>query len=267
MKIALAQINIAWENSEENLNKCEKFIKEASEHKAELIVFPEMALTGFTMNINNLKLKEEVIINWAKKQAFENNINIALGYGIKCGEKGKNKFCIVSSKNTVLGTYTKLHPFSYSGENEKFYKGNEIISCNVEGVNITPFICYDLRFPEIFQAASKKSQIIIVIASWPREREEHWITLLKARAIENQCFVIGVNRVGEGDGIKYSGASLIFDPLGRSLNEKSSEEGLIIKDLDLSLIKEIREKINIKKDRREKLYKESEVKLYENRLE
>ncbi|MCI6191042.1 MAG: carbon-nitrogen family hydrolase, partial [Clostridium sp.] len=142
-----------------------------------------------------------------------------------------------------------------------------IISCKVGEASITPFICYDLRFPEIFQIASKKSEIIIVIASWPKEREEHWVTLLKARAIENQCFIIGVNRVGEGDGLEYSGASLIFDPLGNSLNEKINKEELIIKDINLSSIKEVREKINIKRDRREKLYKESEVKLYENRLE
>jgi len=267
MKIALAQINIAWENPKENLIKCENFIKNASEKKADLIIFPEMALTGFTMNINSLKLKEEFILEWAKRKAFENNINISLGYGIKCGEKGKNKFCVVSPKNTILGLYTKIHPFSYSKEDEKYYKGNEIISCKVGEASITPFICYDLRFPEIFQIASKKSEIIIVIASWPKEREEHWVTLLKARAIENQCFIIGVNRVGEGDGLEYSGASLIFDPLGNSLNEKINKEELIIKDINLSSIKEVREKINIKRDRREKLYKESEVKLYENRLE
>lgn len=267
MKVALAQINIAWENPKENLIKCEKFIKEASEKKADLIIFPEMALTGFTMNIKSLNLKEEFILDWIKSKAFENNINIALGYAIKVDEKGKNKFCIASSKNNILGLYTKIHPFSYSGEDEKFYKGNEIISCKVKDANVTPFICYDLRFPEIFQIASKKSEIIIVIASWPKEREEHWITLLKARAIENQCFIIGVNRVGMGEKIEYSGASLIFDPLGNSLNKKSSKEELIIRDLDLSKIKEIRETINIKKDRREKFYKESEVKLYEDRLE
>lgn len=267
MKVALAQINIAWENPKENLIKCEKFIKKASEKNADIIIFPEMALTGFTMNVKSLNLKEEFILDWIKSKAFENNINIALGYGIKVNEKGKNKFCIVSSKKNILGLYTKIHPFSYSGEDEKFYKGNKIISCKVKDAHVTPFICYDLRFPEIFQIASKKSEIIIVIASWPKEREEHWITLLKARAIENQCFIIGVNRVGMGEKIEYLGASLIFDPLGNSLNKKSSKEELIIKDLDLSKIKEIRETINIKKDRREKFYKESEVKLYEDRLE
>ena len=201
MIIAIAQIDITWEDSNENMKTVEDFVKKASENKVELILFPEMSLTGFTMDINKLLLSEDEIISWIKKVAINNNINIGLGFAIKVDEKGKNKYVIVSKEGKVLAMYTKIHPFSYSGEDKKYYSGDEICICKIKEFKIAPFICYDLRFPEIFQIASKEAQIITVAASWPKSREQHWITLLKARAIENQCYVIGINRVGLGDGL------------------------------------------------------------------
>lgn len=259
MKIALAQVDICWENTKKNFEMCKKYIKEASEKEVNLIIFPEMVLTGFTMDINSLKLSEDIIINCFKEEAIKNNINIGFGYGIKVNNKGENKFALISSTGEIKGIYSKIHPFSYTNEDKIFNKGNKIISTNIADVMVTPFICYDLRFPEIFQIASKKSQLIIVIASWPKERAKHWNILLRARAIENQCFVIGVNRVGEGDGLKYFGGSLILDPLGNNINEENNKECLIIENIDISLVDKIQKNITIKKDRREKFYKESEV--------
>lgn len=247
-------MDIAWEDINENMKKAERLIKKASENKAELVLFPEMALTGFTMDINKLFLPEGEIINWLKKAAMNNEINIGLGFAIKADEKGMNKYVIVSKEGEVLAKYTKIHPFSYGGENDKYYSGNEICVCGINEFKIAPFICYDLRFPEIFQIASKKAQIITVAASWPKAREEHWITLLKARAIENQCYIIGVNRVGSGGGLQYNGSSIFVSPNGEILNDVSSEEILIIKDIELSKIKEVKDKFDIKKDRREELY-------------
>lgn len=252
--IGIAQIDIAWENSMENMKKIEVFIKKASQSNVELVLFPEMSLTGFTMDINKLLLSEEQIINWIKSLAIGNNINIGLGFSIKVDEKGKNKYTIVSKSGDVLGIYTKIHPFTYSGEDDKYYKGNEICTCTINEFQITPFICYDLRFPEIFQIASRNSQIITVAASWPKSREEHWITLLKARAIENQCYVIGINRTGFGDGLEYNGKSIFVNPDGQILNEINSEEMLIVNDLKIEKIKEVKESFDIKKDRREELY-------------
>jgi len=252
--IGIAQINIVWEDNAENMKKIEGFIKKASENKVELTLFPEMSLTGFTMNINSLSLREEEIINWVKKIAIESNINIGIGYGIKVDGKGENKYIIISKEGNVLAKYTKMHPFSYSGENEKYHRGNKIYTCKINEFKITPFICYDLRFPEIFQKASKESQIITVAASWPKSREDHWMTLLKARAIENQCYVIGINRVGIGDGLEYNGSSMFVCPDGEILNEISGEEILIIEKLEIDKIKEIKDKFDIKNDRREELY-------------
>lgn len=252
--IGIAQIDIAWENSKENMKKVEAFVKKASQSNVELVLLPEMSLTGFTMDINKMLLSEEQIINWLKLLAIDNNINIGLGFAIKVDEKGKNKYTIVSNKGDILAMYTKIHPFSYSGEDEKYYKGDEICTCKINEFKITPFICYDLRFPEIFQIASRNSQIITIAASWPKAREEHWITLLKARAIENQCYVIGINRTGLGDGLEYNGKSIFVSPDGEILNEINTGEMLIINDLKIEEIEEVKERFDIKKDRREELY-------------
>ena len=255
MIIGIAQINITWEDCTENMKKVEDFVRKASEDKVELILFPEMTLTGFTMDINKLFLSEEEIISWIKKIAIDNNINIGLGFAIKIDEKGKNKYVIVSKEGKALTMYTKIHPFSYGGEDEKYYSGDKICICTINEFKIIPFICYDLRFPEIFQIASKEAQIITVAASWPKSREQHWITLLKARAIENQCYVIGINRVGTGDGLQYNGASVFVSPSGEIFNEINSEETLIIMDLEIEKIREVKDRFDIKKDRREELYK------------
>ncbi|WP_280634511.1 nitrilase-related carbon-nitrogen hydrolase, partial [Clostridium beijerinckii] len=127
-------------------------------------------------------------------------------------------------------------------------------TCEIDGFKIAPFICYDLRFPEIFQIASKEAQIITIAANWPKEREKHWITLLKARAIENQCYIIGINRVGIGNDLHYNGKSIFVSPDGDILNEISEKETLIIKELEIDMIKAVKEKFDIKKDRREDLY-------------
>lgn len=254
MIVGIAQIDIAWEKVNQNIIKIEDYIKKAAKDNVELILFPEMALTGFTMNINNLTLSEEEIIKWAKKLAQNYNINIGLGFAIRVDEKGKNIYTIVSNKGEILAKYSKIHPFSYGGEKEKFDSGDEISICRINEFKLSPFICYDLRFPEIFQIASKEAQIITVAASWPDAREEHWITLLKARAIENQCYIIGINRIGFGGGLHYNGASIFVDPNGKILNDINDKEGLIIKELKMEKVKEIKSIFDIKFDRREKLY-------------
>lgn len=254
MKIAIAQVDIHWENSRENIKNFERLIGQASKENVDLILFPEMALTGFTMNTNKLLESEAEIINWVEQQAINNKINIGLGFAAPINDKGVNRYAIISKDGEKLANYTKLHPFSHGKEELNYYKGIDIVMCKINEFDVAPFICYDLRFPEIFQIASKETQLIIVAANWPKSREDHWITLLRARAIENQCYIVGINRVGEGDGIEYNGASLFIDPNGDMLNEISHDEALIIRDIDINEVKRIREIFDIKKDRREKLY-------------
>lgn len=170
--------------------------------------------------------------------------------------KGKNNFAIVTPSSQIACTYTKIHPFSFGLESQFYIGGQKIFLTNIDDFCISPLICYDLRFPEIFQIASKEASLITVSANWPKSRRDHWITLLKARAIENQCYIAGVNRVGISDNIEYCGDSIIIDPLGNILNHIENKEILIIHDIDYNLVKNTRDKFNLKLDRKEDLYKQ-----------
>ena len=255
MNIGIAQMDIKWEDIYNNMNKVESFVEKAHEKKVETLFFPEMSLTGFTMDISAHTFSKEEILNWLKKIALKYNMNIGLGFGILLGEKASNEYVIVTNQGECIADYSKIHPFSYDGEDKKYCKGNDIVICTIGELNITPFICYDLRFPEIFQIASKKSDLIVVAANWPKKREKHWITLLTARAIENQCYIAGINRVGRGNGVYYNGASLIIDPEGNVLNNISNDEELLIYQISRNKVIDIRKNFNLKKDRRENLYR------------
>jgi omega-amidase len=259
MKIALAQTDIFWEDKNKNRENYLKLIIKASQHGADLILFPEMSLTGFSMNVSDISEETNLhskTIEWFKSQAIANNINIGFGYVEKSlyDIKGKNNYCVAATDGTVLSLYSKIHPFSYGLESKFYIGGDDIPYFKLKDFAITTFICYDLRFPEIFQAASKKANLITVAANWPKSRREHWITLLKARAIENQCFIAGVNRVGIGDNIEYSGDSLLIDPLGNVLLQGSDKEELLIHDIDVDEVYKARESFGLKNDRREDLY-------------
>ncbi|MCY6371777.1 carbon-nitrogen family hydrolase [Clostridium ganghwense] len=256
MRIALGQIDVAWKNTSKNKEKCEEFIQKASENKVDMIIFPEMTITGVSNNVPYLLEANEEIVQWFKDRANKYNINICFGYVKEADDKGQNNLLVVSPKKEKIVEYTKIHPFSYANEDKYFKRGEEIKFFNINEMIFSPFICYDLRFPEIFQIASKKAHAVIVIANWPKNRREHWMALLKARAIENQCYVFGVNRVGEVKSLVYSGDSMIIDPLGNVIETISEKEELIIADINLKEVENIREKFNIKNDRREEFYAE-----------
>lgn len=253
MKLALAQLDVTWENKPKNKQVALTFIEEAVKQKVDMILFPEMTLTGFSMNTEVIGEINNETLEFFKKLSSKFNIFIGFGYveGIK---NSKNKYSIVSPKGEELVEYTKIHLFSFGTETEFYQSGNKIKSFEALDFNIVPFICYDLRFPEIFQIASKTASLITVGANWPIERREHWISLLKARAIENQCYIAGINRVGDGHGLHYSGDSMIVDPLGNIISSLYMEEGLIVANIYKENVTEIRNSFRLKEDRRESLY-------------
>lgn len=254
MKISLAQIDIIWEDKEKNKEKCLGFIKKAKDDQAKMVIFPEMTLTGFSMNVDALAEVNNETVKWFEEKAKEFGIYIGFGYIEKASKKGLNNFSIVSPAGIEMSKYTKIHPFSFGNEPDFYEAGNNVIITEIEGVKLATFICYDLRFPEIFQVASHQAQVIIVIANWPEARKEHWITLLKARAIENQCYIIGVNRFGESNGLKYSGDSMVIDPLGSVVAKCPNDECILSSELDLNLVESVRNNFKLKEDRKEHLY-------------
>lgn len=265
MRIGLAQMDITWEHKEDNKEKCLSFINQAKNNNIDLLLFPEMTLTGFSMNAKELgetSCETSESVMWFREKAKACSLNLGFGYIEKAEPKAYNNFCIVSKEGNILSNYSKIHPFSF-GLEAKYYKGgSHFCLTELEGVTIGSTICYDLRFPELYQILSHKAQVIAIIANWPEARREHWITLLKARAIENQCYILGVNKVGLWGNTNYSGDSMIVDPYGNVLCSASKGEELIYTDIDKKKVLQLREEFKVKYDRREDLY----IKGYENIL-
>ena len=163
---------------------------------------------------------------------------------------------IIDNNGNLLTSYAKIHPFSFSGENEYYLGGDKICSCEIIDAIIGLTICYDLRFPEIFQALSQKCNLILNIANWPEKRIAHWNILLQARAIENQCFIVGTNRTGaDGNNQKYVKSSTIFDPSGEKLYPIQTYHDLDIYDLSINKVLSVRSSFPMRQDRRTELYK------------
>ena len=257
MKLALAQLNVTFECKSKNKEVVLQFIKQAVDAHVDMIFFPEMSLTGFSMNTSFIGEDNNETIKFFAEISSKFNIFIGFGY-VEGTSHSKNNYSVVAPQDANRGlelvNYSKIHPFSFGDETKFYESGNEIKLFNAFGFTISPFICYDLRFPEIFQIASRTATLITVAANWPVERRDHWISLLKARAIENQCYIAGINRVGAGNGLNYSGDSMIIDPLGNIISTLYNEEGLVIADIHYDEVINIREKFKLKDDRKETLY-------------
>ena len=157
------------------------------------------------------------------------------------GDKGKNVAVVIDDRGKIVAEYFKMYPFSYMGEHLHYASGDSPVAFSVAGMNASVFICYDLRFPEVFRRVARSVECIFVIANWPDVRIEHWSALLKARAIENQCFLVGVNRIGsDGNGLTYCGSSHVFSPAGDLLCTGSAGDELVFADIDLAQVKKVR---------------------------
>ena len=255
MKIALFQMYIEWENKEENYTHLENKLKELHGENIDLVLLPEMSFTGFSMNTELTGEGGEFTINLMRHFAMKYDIAIGFGWVKSCTEWAENHYTIVEKDGNVLSDYIKIHPFSYSDEDKYFQGGREIVTYTFEGTDFSTFICYDLRFPEIFQIASQKADAIIVPANWPQKRSEHWKTLLRARAIENQVYIFAINCCGTIGGQYYSGDSCVINPDGKIESMLSDEEDIIVYEF-VNDVRNYRKSFPVKEDRVEELYYE-----------
>ncbi|AFN75633.1 Nitrilase/cyanide hydratase and apolipoprotein N-acyltransferase [Melioribacter roseus P3M-2] len=248
MKAALVQYSPEWENVDRNIDKIESLISTVKTH-ADLIIFPEMTLTGFTM-----KQKEfgEEIDGHSFKYFMD--LSNRLKSDVICGiieKEGTTYYnsSIHFSKGLIAAVYRKIHLFSHAKENNFYTNGKEPVVTKVGGIKAGLSICYDLRFPELYRLLRKAgSEILIDIANWPVDRIEHWRVLLRARAIENQSFVIGVNRTGNDPFYKYNGYSSVYDPMGNLITEAKDEEKVLIADLDIDDVRKTRDTFKFGED-------------------
>lgn len=257
MLIALISMNPIWENKEANMRVCEVKVEEAKYLGADIIIFPEMTLTGFSVKNASLSesLADSKTLSFFSKVANKYKLNIVFGFALILNGGNYNVAVCVNRDGKLLGEYSKTHTFSHAEEHLYFKNGTAIKSVQIEGVNFGLSICYDLRFPEIFSNLSNESKIIINIANWPAQRINHWDTLLRARAIENQCCVIGVNRSGtDGLGIDYMKSSKIIMPDGVNLEPISVNMDIDLYKLEIDIIERYRNTFDTRSDRRPSFY-------------
>ena len=240
LKITLIQTEVVWEDINANITLFDEKIS-AIREKTDLIILPEMFTTGFSMNAGNLSQDMDgPSIRWLREKSQKINADITGSIIIKFGKKFFNRLFWAKPDGELL-TYDKRHLFRFAGEEKVYSAGDKNITVKLHGWKIRPFICYDLRFPAWTRNIKNRYDIAVFIANWPEKRSMHWKSLLQARAIENQCYVIGVNRVGtDGNGLFYSGDSSIIDPLGKIIFKKHDEECTYTTVLSYHTLKEYR---------------------------
>jgi len=249
MKIGLVQYNPKWEDIEGNKAEIKNLLKEITSD-TDLLIFPELTLTGFTMNpekyCSSLKTGN---IDFFTAIAKERGTNIVFGDIIADGSDFFNTLLLLDRKGELKNHYFKIHPFSYGEENRHYSAGKELIIANIDGVKTGLSICYDLRFPELYRFYGKQRvDLLINIANWPITRIHHWRALLRARAIENQAFVVAVNRTGNDPHLQYNGCSSVFSPMGDELCCIEDEVKIHLTEIDLGTVSEVRKKFPFLED-------------------
>ena len=251
LRVAAVQHGIVWEDPDENFQKLRPQITEAANEGGRLVVLSEMFSTGFTMN--SAKCAEALdgaSHQFLVDQAAEHQIWITGSVPMRWEDGIAYNTLNLVAPNGDTYRYKKIHPFSFSAEPENYGAGSEFLQVDIEGTRTTFFICYDLRFADEFWQTAHSTDLFVIPANWPAGRRIHWQTLLQARAIENQAYVLGVNRVGDGDGLSYSGDSALIDPWGEMIVSGTSDESLLVADVDVEVVKQTRTSFPVFQDRR-----------------
>jgi len=258
LKVALISLNQEWEDKPHNLARCEALLGQAASQGAELVIFPEMTLTGFSMNTAKTAeaFEDSYTLESFRQMAIKHRLAIVFGAVFHAGRKAANTLIHMSAFGEIIAQYTKLHPFTFAGEDQFFVHGNALVIAEMDGCKIGYSICYDLRFPEIYSAMAKSCKVIINIANWPKRRVEHWRSLLQARAIENQVFMVGVNRIGrDGNDLEYEKSTYVYDANGQQLVPLLSEPEIDIFEVDIEALDAFKKQFNTVCDRLPALYR------------
>jgi len=255
MKIALLQTDSAWEDVAESHRRAARMLSEAAEGGARLALLPEMFSTGFSMDSRRIAQPPG-----GPSESFLREQSARLDLWIlasvpEAGEPSPRNMALLVSPDGSVVRYAKIHPFSYAGEDRVYTAGDRVVTAEIEGMRVTPLVCYDLRFPEPFRTAADETDLFAVVANWPDQRREHWRALLRARAIENQAYVAGVNRAGDGNGLHYAGDSAAIAPLGETIVEADDREQVLFADVDPGIVRKLRSRFPALNDRRPSAYR------------
>ncbi len=257
MKVHLVQFSPIWEDKEANFARIQRLLECSPPEPHSLVVLPEAFATGFSLNLQVTCDGEP-----GQTHAFLSRLSSAHKVWILAGliapdpdsAMGKNIAVLFNPEGERFGEYQKMYPFAPIGEDKVHLAGKEPQIFSIGNFLLSPALCYDLRFPELFRASVKQgANLFVVLASWPDSRMSHWHALLQARAIENQAYVIGVNRTGSDPNHQYAGGSKVIDPMGKTRVESNMEEELVSFTLEYRLIEDWRSSFPALLDMREDL--------------
>jgi predicted amidohydrolase len=252
MRIAAVQHDIVWEDREANFERLAPQVRRAVGAGAELVLLTETFSTGFSMTPGIGEPEGGPSARFLADQAAEHGVWVAgTCPEVADGEELPYNSFVLAGPDGTTHRYRKLHPFTHAGEHERFRAGEKPVTVHVGGLRITPFICYDLRFADVFWRAAAETDVYLVPANWPSPRRAHWQTLLQARAIENQAYVVGCNRVGTaGDGTEHVGDTRIVSPMGELLGTAAGVETIVLADVDAAEVTATRDRLRFLADRR-----------------
>jgi predicted amidohydrolase len=250
MQVTAIQLDIRWENREANHARVRELLKQSGVAPGSLVVLPEMFDTGFSMDTRATDPGERSSSEtFCRGLAAEHGVAVLAGVVARAeGGRLANEAVAFAPDGKELVRYRKCRPFSLAGETEHYCAGARHATFEWGGCRIAPFICYDLRFPELFRPAASEIDLIVVVANWPTARSEHWVRLLQARAIENLAWVLGVNRTGNDPTLVYDGRTCLFDPHGREVFQADRREQVLAAEIDPGEARRWREKFPVLRD-------------------
>jgi predicted amidohydrolase len=254
MIVAGLQLDIEWEEPEENFRRAAELTERAVAQGARMVALPEMFATGYSVRTLAATVHADATREFLSELARRHRLWVLGGYAEPGDPRPANACSLMAPDGSEALHYRKVHPFSLAREQELFAGGDRIETADVEGVRVTPVICYDLRFPELFRAAADATDLYVVIANWPNRRGPAWRVLMAARAIDGQAWLLGVNRVGEAGGLMHDGDSALVDPMGEVVTTLSKEPGVVVGEVDPDRVREIRERFGFLADRRPEIY-------------
>lgn len=258
MKAHLVQLNIQWESAQANYERVRSLIEAASPTAGDLIALPELFDSGFSLNTKSIYDSESKTLDFLTSLARDTQCTIqgsrSLFPNSDQSQLALNAATVVNqSSPEPICEYFKIHPFSMGNETKSYQGGDQLQSYHWgttdSSLQVCPAICYDLRFPELFRkAAIDGSQMFVLGANWPKQRMHHWRALLIARAIENQAFVLGINRCGDDPYLQYTGGSIAIDPTGEILGELGDQEQVLSVEIDPKILYDWRAKFPVLDD-------------------
>jgi len=258
LKVAVLQLDIAFGDPEANIEKVKQTLAEIADQKPDLAILPELWTTGYDLpRLEKIADQEaERLTSILGELARKHNLHLIAGSVAKKTEQGiYNTLLAFNRHGEKVGEYEKAHLIRLMDEEKYMAAGKRLGLFELENIPCAGVICYDIRFPEwIRRHVLEGAQILFVPAEWPRSRLAHWKNLLVSRAIENQCYVIACNRVGSDPNNEFAGHSMVIDPWGEILLEAGLEETVLIGEIDLELVADVRSRIPIFADRRPELY-------------